>query len=132
MNTRLLNFLLIFFITLIALNWILPKPTQNTTPSNEVILHVGATSYVTPDIPVIEVQNTTSASITIDTCRDFSIKKDHNLLTNPPKEFCKTFTIENGAKEKLDISPLYKLFQSPGKYEFILTVNGKTSYGDTV
>ncbi|MDD5198094.1 MAG: YidC/Oxa1 family membrane protein insertase [Candidatus Gracilibacteria bacterium] len=132
MNTRLLNFLLIFFITLIALNWILPKPTQNTTPNNEIILSVGSTSYVTPDIPVIEIQNTTSASITIDTCRDFSIKKDHNLLTNPPKEFCKTLTIGNGAKEKLDISPLYRLFQSPGKYEFSLTVNGKTSYGDTL
>lgn len=132
MNTRLLNFLLIFFITLIALNWILPKPVQTTTPSNEIVLSVGGTSYVTPDIPVIEVQNTTPTSITIDTCRDFSIKKDHNLLTNPPKEFCKTLTISNGAKEKLDISPLYKLFQTPGKYEFGLTVNGKTSYADTL
>ncbi|MDD5377245.1 MAG: YidC/Oxa1 family membrane protein insertase [Candidatus Gracilibacteria bacterium] len=131
MNTRLLNFLLIFFITLLALNWILPQPKQTTAPSNEIILSVGGTSYVTPDIPVIEVQNTTPVSVTIDTCRDFAIKKDHNLLTNPPKEFCKTLTIGNGAKGKIDISPLYRLFQTPGKYEFSLTVNGKTSYADT-
>ncbi|NCP76573.1 YidC/Oxa1 family membrane protein insertase [Candidatus Gracilibacteria bacterium] len=131
MNTRLLNFLLIFFITLLALNLILPNPEQKITPKNEVILHVG-TAYVSPDIPVVEVENTTTSGITIDTCRDFSIKKDHNLLTNPPKEFCKTVTIPAGAKEKLDLSPLYKLFQTPGKYEFSLTSNGKISYADTI
>ena len=85
MNTRLLNFLLIFFITLLALNWFLPNPAKNITPQNEVILSVGSTSYVSPDIPVIEVNNSTPKSITFDTCRDFSIKKDHNLLTNPSK-----------------------------------------------
>lgn len=81
---------------------------------------------------MIEVQNNTSASVAIDVCRDFAIKKDHNLVTNPPKELCKTLNVKNGAKEKLDISPLYKLFQTPGKYEFALTVNGKTSYADTL
>ena len=93
MNTRALNFLLIFFITLLAVNWFLPKPEQNTTPTNEIILHVGKTAYVSPDIPLIDIQNTTSASITVDTCRDFSIKKDHNLLSNPPKELCQTLMI---------------------------------------
>lgn len=130
MNTRLLNFLLIFLITLIGLNWILPKPAQTPPSGNEVMLLV-KTSYVSPDIPVIEVQNTTATGIIIDTCRDFAIKKDHNLLTNPPKEFCQMLTIKSGAKEKLNISPLYKLFQSPGKYEFTLSVNGKISYADT-
>lgn len=132
MNTRFLNFLLVFFITLIVLNWILPKPVQNIIPSNEIVLHIGATSYVSPTIPVVEVENATSSGVVLDTCRDFSIKKNHNLLTNPPKEFCTTLTLVAGAKEKLDISPLYKLFQTPGKYEFALTINGNTSYGDTV
>jgi YidC/Oxa1 family membrane protein insertase len=131
-NTRLLNFLLIFFITLLGVNYLLPKPVENVIPTNEVILHALGTSYVSPDIPLLEVQNTTSAPINIDTCRDFSIKKDHNLLTNPPTEFCKTLTIASGGKEKLNISSLYKLFQTPGKYEFALTVNGKTSYADTM
>ncbi len=130
-NTRLLNFLLILFITLLGVNYFLPKPAENIAPTNEVLLHVG-TSYVSPDIPLIEVQNTTATAIIIDTCRDFSIKKDHNLLTNPPTDFCKTLTIQSGAKEKLDMSGLYKLFQTPGKYEFALTVNGKTSYADTM
>ena len=130
MNTRLLNFLLVFFITLLALNWILPQPKQATTPTNEVILHVGNSSYVSPNIPVIEVQNTTSVPIIIDTCRDFSIKKDHNLLTNPPADFCKSLTIPSEGKEAIVLSPLYKLFQSPGSYEFSLVVNGKTSYAD--
>ncbi len=132
MNTRLLNFLLIFFITLLALNWILPNPAKNTTPQNEVILSVGASSYISPDIPVIEIHNTTAKSITFDTCRDFNIKKDHNLLTNPPKDFCKTMTIQNGAKEKINLSSLYIVFQTPGKYEFSLIVEGKTSYTDTL
>ncbi|OIP53102.1 hypothetical protein AUK10_02850 [Candidatus Gracilibacteria bacterium CG2_30_37_12] len=132
MNTRLLNFLLIFFITLLALNWFLPNPTKNTTPQNEVILSVGSTSYISPDIPVIEVHNTTPTSITFDTCRDFSIKKDHNLLTNPSKEFCTTMTIQSGTKEKINLSSLYIVFQTPGKYEFSLTVDGKTSYTDTL
>ena len=132
MNTRLLNFLLVFFITLLALNWILPQPKPATTPTNEVLLHVAKTAYVSPDVPVVEVQNATSAPITIDTCRDFAIKKDHNLLTNPPADFCKTLTVASGAKEKIVLSPLYKLFQSAGSYEFSLVGGGKTSYADTV
>lgn len=127
-----LNFLLVFFITLLVLNWILPQPEKSSAPTSEIILHVGSTSYVSPDIPVVEIENSTQTGITIDTCRDFAIKKDHNLVTNPPKELCKTLTVNAGAKEKLDISPLYKLFQTPGKYEFALTLNGKTSYADTV
>jgi hypothetical protein len=72
---------------------LLPSPKQNTTPTNEAILHVGHTSYVSPDIPLIDIQNTTPASISIDTCRDFVIKKDHNLITNPPNGFCKSLNI---------------------------------------
>ncbi|MFA6091166.1 MAG: YidC/Oxa1 family membrane protein insertase [Candidatus Gracilibacteria bacterium] len=132
MNTRLLNFLLIFFITLLALNWFLPNPAKNTTPQNEVILSVGSTSYVSPDIPVIEVNNTMPKSITFDTCRDFNIKKDHNLLVGRQGEVCKALTIPSGAKEKIDLSSLYVVFQTPGKYEFSLTVDGKTSYADTL
>ena len=132
MNTRLLNFFLVFFITLLLLNWILPTPEQNTIPNNEVVLHIGSDSYVVPNIPVVEIQNTTETKVMIDTCRDVVIKKDHNLVTNVPEEFCRMITVLSGAKEKLDISALYKLFQSPGKYEFGLTVNEKTSYADTV
>ncbi len=132
MNTRLLNFLLVFFITLIALNWILPNSSQTTVPTNEVVLRALSTSYVSPDIPLIEVHNTTATSIAIDTCKDFAIKKDHNLVTNPPQDFCKTLALASGAKEKINLSPLYKLFQTPGKYEFALTANGKTVYADTV
>lgn len=132
MNTRLLNFLLIFFITLLALNWLLPNPAKNTTPQNEVILSVGSTSYVSPDIPVIEVYNTTAKSITFDSCRDFNIKKDHNLLIGRQGEACKTLTIQSNAKEKIDFSSLYTVFQTPGKYEFSLTIEGKTSYADTL
>ena len=127
-----LNFLLVFFITLLALNWILPQPQKTALPTNEILLHIGSASYVSPDIPVLEIQNTTLSPITIDTCRDFSIKKDRNLVTNPPQEFCKTLTIASGAKEKIIVSPLYKLFQTPGKYEFALTINGKTVYADMV
>lgn len=127
MNTRLLNTLLIFFITLIVLNFILPKPNTNVVPTNEVTLHALKESYVTPDIPVLEVQNTTATSISIDVCKDISIQKDYVPLTGLPKEFCETLTVANGGKEKIDLGPLYRLFQTPGKYEFRLTKDTKTT-----
>ncbi len=127
-----LNFLLVFFITLLALNWILPQPQKITAPTNEILLLAESDSYVSPNIPVIKVQNTLTTPVTVDICRDFSIKKDRNLVTNPPKEFCQMLTLQSGAKENINLGPLYKLFQTPGKYEFALTLNGKTVYADVV
>ncbi|EKD29478.1 MAG: hypothetical protein ACD_78C00390G0001, partial [uncultured bacterium (gcode 4)] len=127
MNTRLLNTLLIFFITLIALNFILPKPNQTPVSTNEMTLRVAKESYVTPDIPILEIQNTTATNISIDTCKDISIQKDYTPLTGLPAEFCKTLTIASGGKEKVDLGPLYQLFQTPAKYEFRLVKDTKTT-----
>lgn len=127
MNTRLLNTLLIFFITLIVLNFVLPKPNQTPSVTNEITLKALKESYVTPDIPVLEVQNTTTTSISIDVCKDLSIQKDYTPLTGLPKEFCKTLMIASGGKEKVDLGPLYRLFQTPGKYDFRLTKETKTT-----
>lgn len=124
MNTRILNILLAFFVTLLAINFFLPNPNKNSVPTSEISLHAMKDSYVSPDIPVIEIQNTTLSGIIVDTCRDITIQRDYNKLTGIPKEFCKTITIASGAKEKIDFNPIYKLFHAPGKYEFQLSVNG--------
>lgn len=127
MNTRLLNTLLIFFITLIVLNFVLPKPNQTPNTTNEITIRALKESYVTPDIPVLEVQNTTTESISIDVCKNLSIQKDYTPLTGLPAEFCKTLIIASGGKEKIDLGPLYRLFQVPGKYDFLLVKDAKTT-----
>lgn len=78
-------------------------------------------------MPVIDIQNNTVNKVTIDTCKDLSIQKDYTQITNLPKDLCKVLTIEPGKKETLALGGLYELFQLPGKYDFRLTLDGKTT-----
>lgn len=126
MKDRLLNILLVFFLTLIVINFVLPNPNTNQKLVNEVTIKALSDSYVAPDIPVIDIINNTEKDIALDTCRDLTIQKDYTPLSNVPPAFCKTLAVKAHTTEKLDLAPLYKLFQSPGKYEFKAQVDGKT------
>jgi len=126
MKDRLLNILLIFFLTLIILQFILPNPAKTPNPSNALSLIAASNGYVSPDIPQLTIKNDTDATVMIDTCRDLIIQKDYTTLSNIPPVFCKTLAIGARTSEKLDLSSLYKLFQTPGEYDFKINLDGKT------
>ena len=91
MKSKLTNFLLIFGITLLAAQLLLPKPAE--TPKTGIILTATKQEYVIPNVPEITVQNYTASSVTFDTCRELEIYKDSQKLTNLPKDFCKSINI---------------------------------------
>ena len=125
MKDRLLNILLVFFLTLIVLQFVLPSQKVPQATSG-VSLVAAKDAYVAPDIPLLTVKNDTNQSISIDTCRDLTIQKDYTGLSNIPPAFCKTLSIAAHSSQNLDLAPLYKLFQTSGKYDFKITLDGKT------
>jgi membrane protein insertase Oxa1/YidC/SpoIIIJ len=123
MKQRLVNFLLIFGITLLVMQLFLPKPNQ--TPVTGVVLAITKTEYVIPNLPEITVQNHTASGITVDTCKNFEVFKDSQKLVGLPKEFCKTITVAPAGQEKIDFHPLYMTYRNVGQYNYKLTLDGK-------
>lgn len=127
MKDRILNLLLVFFLTLLIVNWFLPNPSKQATTDGTVTIQALKDTSVIPNLPTINITNGLVKDITIDTCRDLEVQKDYVKLTGLPKEFCKTLTVKSHAKEKLDLSALVKLFTVAGKYDFRLTTEGITT-----
>jgi hypothetical protein len=76
-NEKILNFMIAFLLTMIVFNLFLPstKKTDVVTTSG-ITLKVLEKDYTVPNIPVLELDNTTANEVSFNTCKDFSIFKD--------------------------------------------------------
>lgn len=133
MKDRLLNFLLAFFVFLLVFNLFLPKPQKAETVAGGVSVSVADKTATIPSIPAVSVTNSTTGSLSFDTCRDFEILKDYRKveMDGPFSTFCKTVEIPAGAVAHLDFSSIARLFELPGKYAFKLRAAGTETVADT-
>lgn len=129
MKDRLLNVLLAFSVFLIVANFLLPNPEKRPVPTG-IAVSVSEKTAVVPHVPVVTVENPTSAPFVFDTCKDFEILKDYRKvsLDGPASAFCKTVTVPAAGKHAVDFSALARVFEIPGQYAFRL----KASTGETV
>lgn len=126
-SDKLLNFLLAFFLALIVFNLFMPKQNE-TKVSEDITLKALSASYALPNIPVLELDNTTDKDISFDTCKNLEISKDWAKITglSNVKWFCKTFKASAKSKMNLDLNPISKMFLSTWSYAFKANISGKT------
>jgi len=123
MKSKITNFLLVFGITLLAVQLFFPKTPE--APKSGILLSITKQEYVLPNLPEIAVQNHTATGITFNTCNEFEIYKDSQKLSNLPKEFCKTVNVAKDGQEKIDFSPLYKIYATAAQYNYKLIIEKK-------
>jgi hypothetical protein len=78
MKDKLLNFLIIFLLVYLTLSLFQVKDKENKLSGN-IVLKTSET-YTIPVRVKIEIKNETSNRFTFNTCSDFSIKKDSNII----------------------------------------------------
>jgi hypothetical protein len=93
---RILNiFIIAFLISLIFQYFFFPKPTTSVSIP-DITLSVEKSDIVVPNIPKITIHNTTTGSISIDTCRDISLSINSKQTTSIGQDyplFCQTLSI---------------------------------------
>jgi hypothetical protein len=124
MKDRMLNALLAFFVFLLVFNIFLPQPKKDAVTSNAVTLRIASASLTVPEIPSVSVSNTTSGTVSFDTCKELEILKDYRKIEidAPFQAFCSQIELKAGETKNLDLSALSRLFEIPGKYAFKLFV----------
>lgn len=120
MNAKLLNFLLIVLLSMMAVQWLFPKPTV-TEPTDTVLLTVSAADGVTPATPTLFLKNTTQNTVQINTCSGITIIRNGQTVANLPKDFCQTIRIAPTQKITLSLEPIYKLFATSADFTFQVT-----------
>jgi 60Kd inner membrane protein len=133
MNTgKLLNIILLAGIMTLAMQFFLPKNSQNGAIVQSIYLQAKKESVTIPNIPIIEVVNEASGVLSIHPCSDLKITIDSRPLTGIQEtmpKFCEALTVTSGSKNTLPLKELYTVFASTqGKY--ILSLSG--SFGERI
>jgi YidC/Oxa1 family membrane protein insertase len=121
------KFVLIFLYALVltfSLQYFFPsQKTVNTDPN--ILLTVADDSLVIPNIPKIEVINTTASGIVVKPCTDLKLNINSRTYTDLDKlapNFCLDKEILPGETKMIPLEEFAKLFASnPGKYVFTLS-----------
>lgn len=121
-NEKILNFMIAFLLTLIVFNLFFPgAKKQEVATTSGITLKVLSKDYTIPNIPVLEIDNSTANEINFNTCKDFSIFKDSAKIgENIPKDFCADVVIKPNTKYSFNFNSISKLFSVPGEYSFKL------------
>lgn len=111
MRDKLLNFLIIFLLVYLTISLFQNKNIENKL-SNTIILKTNE-SYTIPALVKIEIKNETQKQFTFNTCNNFSIKKDSNIINTTD---CKDINIPSWSWYIIDFSKNYSLFKETWKY----------------
>ena len=99
MNQRLINFVLVFILTILVVQFFFPKPNDTTSQLGSGFYVRSVTpEYIVPMPPTLNLINNTTGAVSIDTCRDMTISLNDKHITNPPAEFCRTINIAPGTQ----------------------------------
>jgi YidC/Oxa1 family membrane protein insertase len=122
MKDKIMNFLIIFLLTIIVVNVFF----KDKEPVSNWVLNfkVEKTSYTIPASPVLTISNNTAASIKLNTCTDISINYSWEKLAFP-KEFCKDLEIKPNTKEQVAYNKYYDKFWNTGIYNFLIKLDKK-------
>lgn len=122
MKDRILNFLIIFLLTIIVVN-VFFKDKDNAS-TGVLNFKVEEKSYTIPASPVLTITNNTANVVKLNTCSDISINYSWEKLAFP-KEFCKDLEILPNSKEKILYNKYYDKFWSVWIYNFLIKLNDK-------
>jgi hypothetical protein len=126
--------LFIFAFALSLLVQIVFFPQRDATLiQSGVLFQIQDDNITIPNIPIIEVVNQSTGSITVNPCTDIKISvgslgEIKNIADDAP-DFCNPVIVSPSETKAIPFAPLYKVFaQQSGKY--IVTLN--TVYGERI
>ncbi len=126
MQTKLLNFLLAFIITILVFNLFFTNKKDEQVQKQWIFLKFQKKDYTIPNSPVLDLENNTNGDIKFNTCKDLEIFKDSIKIENIPEVFCKDENIKaNTKKYTFKFDSLSKLFFLPWQYSFNLNIDNK-------
>ncbi len=122
MKDKIMNFLIIFLLTIIVVNVFFKdkEPVSNWLLS----FKVDKTSYTIPASPVLTISNNTILPVKLNTCTDISINYSGEKLVFP-KEFCKDLEIKANSKAQVPYNKYYDKFWNIWIYNFLVKVDKK-------
>lgn len=124
-KAKLFNIFVLAFLLSLAIQYLfIPQKWGNSLPQ-DVILQIQDDAITIPNIPHIELSNTSTGSFSIAPCRDIKISIDSRPLTwmsGAAPTFCDEISIESGSKSLLPLGKLYQVFaKQSGKYVLSVT-----------
>lgn len=122
MKDKILNFLIIFFLTILLVNIFFKDNSQNSNWT--LTFNLEKKSYTIPASPVIVVSNNTQTDVKINTCKDININFSWEKLSFP-NDFCKDIEIKANTKEKINYNKYYDKFWNIWVYNFIIKYDNK-------
>ncbi|NDK08137.1 membrane protein insertase YidC [Candidatus Gracilibacteria bacterium] len=122
MKDKILNFLIIFLLTIIVVNVFFDD--KKDVGNGLLVFKVEKNSYTIPASPVLTITNNTSNAVKINTCKDISINYSGEKLVFP-KEFCSDIEIKANSKENVAYNKYYEKFGNIGTYNFLIKLNKK-------
>ncbi|MDD5769814.1 MAG: YidC/Oxa1 family membrane protein insertase [Candidatus Gracilibacteria bacterium] len=111
MKDKIFNFLLLFLLIFLTINLFSKKETENKL-LNTIIINTQS-AYTIPASIKVDIKNETLTGFTFNTCDNFSIKKDSNIIKYYK---CENIVIKSGETYKLDFSKDFSKFEDIGKY----------------
>lgn len=130
---KLLNLFIFAFALSLLVQLVFFPPKDTSIAQSGVVLQIKDDSLTIPNIPIVEVINQSTWSVTINPCSDIKISIDtiwevKNLATDAP-DFCNQVYIAPNETKSIPFSPLYRLFAHQS-WKYIVTLN--TIYGDRI
>ncbi len=119
---KFLDILLIVILTVLLINLFSDKEVNDL--NNTISFEFSDTSYTIPASVWIDVNNSTTWSISFNTCNDINIKKSwENLIFS--EDFCKDIVLESWSGILIDYASEYNLFSNAWKYNMNVVYDGK-------
>lgn len=123
MKDKILNILIVLLLSLLIFN-VLQKSESKPSSSGEIVFSASKSAYSIPVSAVLDFDNQSAESISIDTCKSITLLKNGTQISLP-QDFCQTLTLPAWTKQVIKLSNIYSLFSEAGKYVFELQLNGK-------
>ncbi len=121
MNSKFLIILLYAFVLTFAFQYFFPGSKNTGTPTTaDIVVSIKDDTLTIPNLPLIEILNTTASGLSIAPCDDMSITVNsapiRDIETVAP-EFCQKIDISAGTMKALPFSALAEsIAKLPGKY----------------
>lgn len=122
MKDKILNFLIIFFLSFFIVNIFFTKKEDTNTWT--ISFKTVKKSYTIPAAPVLLATNNTQNTVNFNTCKDIIINYSWEKLNFDPS-FCRDVELKPNSTEKIEYSKYYTNFLKTWDYNFLIKLDGK-------
>ena len=128
MKDKIINFMLIFLLTLIVVNLFNWNNSNTQTIDNTIKFTSVKSDYSVPASLGFQVKNNTANDFSFNTCSDILIKKDSKNITLD--QSCKDITLKSKETKKIDLSNDYQKLFEVWSYQAILKKDNVEVYSN--